>query len=271
MEKRTSTPALELLSERCEKCGQKKYMEIEIFGQKRIVRKQCKCEQEEYERRRQEDENKQRQYRLDRLKEYSMMDAHFEQCRFENFEIDKHNEKLYKMALNYCERWPEMKEKNLGFLFYGPPGTGKTYIACCIANYLLERLVPVIVISSIGILNRIKQTYNNYGKEGEVEIINSLRNASLLVLDDLGAEDDRGWAREKIYEIIDSRYRDGKPMICTTNLTKEQLRDKLTGEDGVARTYDRLIEMCFPIEVTGPSRRVKTASKKAEIIKDLLK
>lgn len=271
MEQRTNTQALELLSERCEKCGQKKYMEIEIFGQRRIVRKQCKCEQEEYERRQQEDENKQRQYRLDMLKEYSIMDAHFEQCRFENFEIDKYNEKLYKMALNYCERWPEMKEKNLGFLFYGPPGTGKTYIACCIANYLLERLVPVIVISSIGILNRIKQTYNNYGKEGEVEIINSLRNASLLVLDDLGAEDDRGWAREKIYEIIDNRYRDGKPMICTTNLTKEQLREKLTGEDGVARTYDRLIEMCYPVEVTGPSRRVKTASKKAEIIKDLLK
>lgn len=270
-EKKIPTQTLELLSERCPECGQKKYMELELLGQKRIVRKQCKCEQEEYERAKQEDENKQRQYRLDRLKQYSMMDSHFEQCTFENFKVDKHNEKLYRLALNYCERWTEMKKQNMGFLFYGAPGTGKTYLAFCIANYLLGKLVPVIAISSIGILNKIKQTYNSYGKEGESEVILSLKNASLLVIDDLGAENDTAWTKEKLYEIIDSRYRDGKPMICTTNLTREQLRDKLTGEDGVSRTYDRLVEMCFPVEVTGPSRRVQSASKKAEIIKDLLR
>lgn len=246
-------------------------MEIELFGQKRTVRKQCECEKVEYERRQQEEENKQKQYRLDRLKQYSMMDAHFEQCTFENFKIDKQNQKLYKMALNYCERWPEMKEQNMGFLFYGPPGTGKTYLAFCIANRLLEKLVPVIAISSIGLLSRIKQTYNTYGKEAETEIILSLKNAALLVIDDIGAENDTNWAKEKLYEIIDSRYRDGKPMICTTNLTREQLKDKLTGNDGVTRTYDRLIEMCYPIEIKGPSRRVQTASQKTEIIKELLR
>jgi len=246
-------------------------MELELLGQKRIVRKQCKCEQEEYERARVEEENKERQYRLDRLKQYSMMDSHFEQCRFKNFKVDKHNEKLYKMALNYCEQWPEMKKQNMGFLFYGPPGTGKTYLAFCIANRLLEKLVPVIALSSIGLLNRIKQTYNTYGKEAETEILLSLKNASLLIIDDIGAENDTPWTKEKLYEIIDSRYRDGKPMICTTNLSREQLKDKLTGQDGVTRTYDRLIEMCYPVEVTGPSRRVKTASEKATIIKELLR
>lgn len=267
----TSTTKLELLSERCPECGQKKYMELELLGQKRIVRKQCKCEQEEYERAKQEDENKQRQYRLDRLKQYSMMDAHFEQCRFENFEVDKQNEKLYRMALNYCERWSEMKKNNVGFMLYGNPGTGKTYLSFCIANRLLEQLVPVIAISSIGMLSRIKQTYSSYGKEAEADIVLALKNASLLILDDLGAENDTPWVKEKLYEIIDSRYRDGKPMICTTNLTREQLKDKLTGQDGVTRTYDRLVEMCPPIEVVGPSRRIDAASKKMEFIKDLLR
>ena len=270
LEQMTSTMKLELLSETCPNCGDNTYMEIDFLGQTRIVRKQCKCEQEEYERAKQEDENKQRQYRLDRLKQYSMMDSHFEQCTFENFKVDKHNEKLYRLALNYCERWTEMKKQNMGFLFYGVPGTGKTYLAFCIANYLLGKLVPVIAISSIGILNKIKQTYNSYGKEGEPEVILSLKNASLLVIDDLGAENDTAWTKEKLYEIIDSRYRDGKPMICTTNLTREQLRDKLTGEDGVSRTYDRLVEMCYPIKITGKSRRVKTAASKTDTIKSLL-
>lgn len=267
----TNTQTSDLLSMRCEKCGQKKYMELELLGQKRIVRKQCLCEKAEYEKRKKEEENKQRQYRLDRLKQYSMMDAHFNQCRFENFKVDEQNEKLYKMALNYCEQWPEMKKQNMGFLFYGPPGTGKTYLAFCIANRLLEKLVPVIALSSIGLLNRIKQTYNTYGKEAETEILLSLKNASLLIIDDIGAENDTNWAKEKLYEIIDSRYRDGKPMICTTNLTREQLKDKLTGNDGVTRTYDRLIEMCYPIKVDGPSRRAKAAGQKTEIIKNLLR
>lgn len=261
---------MELLFKRCNKCGENLFFEIEIFGQKRIVGRKCKCEREEYERRKQEEENREKQIRLNQLRQYSMMDAHFEQCRFENFRIDKDNEKLYRLGIKYCERWPEMKAKNVGFLFYGPPGTGKTYLAFCIANRLMEQLVPVIAISSIGLLNRIKQTYNSYGQEGEVELINSLRNASLLILDDLGAEDNRGWAREKIYEIIDSRYRDGKPMICTTNLTKEQLKAKLAGPDGVDRTYDRLIEMCYPIQVRGTSRRAKAAAEKAKIIEELI-
>lgn len=163
-----------------------------------------------------------------------------------------------------------MKAKNIGFLFWGPPGTGKSFLAFCIANKLIENLVPVIAISTIGLLNRIKQTYKNYSEEEEVEIINILRNASLLVLDDLGAENNNDWAREKLYEIIDSRYRDGKPMIVTTNLTLTQLKEKLTGWDGVARTYDRLIEMCYPVEIKGSSKRVKAANEKTKIIEELV-
>ncbi|HBG21970.1 MAG TPA: AAA family ATPase, partial [Peptococcaceae bacterium] len=185
-----------------------------------------KCERELYERQQEEEERKQKQYRLNRLREYSMMDAQFESCTFDKFKVDDWNEKLFKMAMKYCENWPEMKKNNVGFLLYGTPGNGKTFIASCIANHLLTQMIPVIAISTIGILNRIKQTYNSFGKEGEAEILGTFKNASLLILDDLGAENNTEWSKEKIYEIIDSRYRQAMPMIITTNLTKEQLRDK---------------------------------------------
>ncbi|ADD02662.1 DNA replication protein [Thermoanaerobacter thermohydrosulfuricus WC1] len=260
----------ELASDVCPNCGSKTSMEIEILGQKYTVPVMCKCRKEEYERQEREFQNQQRKIRLERLRQYSLMDKRFEQCTFENFQINENNQKLYKMAVNYCKRWPEMKAKNIGFLFWGPPGTGKSFLAFCIANKLIENLVPVIAISTIGLLNRIKQTYKNYSEEEEVEIINILRNASLLVLDDLGAENNNDWAREKLYEIIDSRYRDGKPMIVTTNLTLTQLKEKLTGWDGVARTYDRLIEMCYPVEIKGTSKRVKAANEKTKIIEELV-
>ena len=49
---------------------------------------------------------------------------------------------------------------------------------------------------------------------------------------------------EQVYNVIDSRYRSGKPLIVTTNLTLEELQNP---EDTAhARIYDRLTEMCTP-------------------------
>jgi DNA replication protein DnaC len=254
----------------CPKCGGNKEFILTIAGEKRKVPCLCKCEAEKRDKLAELEKQKQKIMRLEKLRSHSLMGKQFENCTFENFEVDKSNKGMYKLGKNYCDNWQEMKEKNMGLLLYGPPGTGKTYLAFCIANELLSEMVPVVAISSIGLLNKIKETYRSWGREGEAEVINNLKNASLLILDDLGAENNTDWAKEKIYEIIDSRYRDKKPCIITTNLTREGLKEKLTGEDGVSRTYDRIIEMCYPIKVQGQSRRVKSAKEKEEVIKRLL-
>lgn len=254
----------------CPKCGGKKEVLIEIFGAERKVSCLCPCEVEERDRLEEIEKRKQRMHRLENLRKYSLMGKQFKDCTFKNFKIDNKNKAMRRLGKNYCTKWPEMKEKNMGLLLYGPPGTGKTFLAFCIANELLDNMVPVIAISSIGLLGKIKETYNSWGNEGEIEIISSLKNASLLVLDDLGAENSTSWAKEKIYEIIDSRYRDGKPCIITTNLTREGLKKKLAGEDGISRTYDRIVEMCCPVEIEGGSRRAEAAKDKEKIIEKLL-
>ena len=74
-----------------------------------------------------------------------------------------------------------------------------------------------------------------------------------------------------LYQIIDSRYRTGKPLLITTNLSLDQLREKLTLGDGIDRTYDRIIEACMPLEVKGSSHRVKAARSKRKHLLEMLR
>jgi DNA replication protein DnaC len=257
------------LALRCDRCQQPIYTEIEGL----ILPKNCKCSQEELNKTKEQEQaeiNKETQRKLDKLKKFSMMDDKFYDCTFENYEIDEDNKKLYKFALKYCNHWEEMYHENIGVMFLGSQGIGKSYTSFAIANRLLANMVPVIAISTIGLLDKIKTTYSKFGNEGESEILHQLSNAKLLILDDLGVENDTAWAKEKLYEIIDTRDRQGKPLIVTTNLTKEQLQNKLTGSDGVNRTYDRLIKMCQPIEVKGTSKRIDEAKRKEEVLRKIL-
>ena len=83
--------------------------------------------------------------------------------------------------------------------------------------------------------------------------IDSFNKFDLLVLDDLGTERRSEYAQEQVFNVIDSRYRAKLPLIITTNLSIEEI--KKPDSVGNSRIYDRVLEMCHPVEVTGHSRR----------------
>ena len=81
-----------------------------------------------------------------------------------------------------------------------------------------------------------------------------MRNARLLILDDLGAERNTEARAEQVFDVIDSRINSCKPMIITSNITKfkdEDIRRQ--------RVYDRLSKVCIPMFVDGESRRLEDA------------
>lgn len=167
-------------------------------------------------------------------------------------------------ARRYVEHWPEMRRENMGLLFWGPAGTGKTFAAACIANALVDREVGVRLIT-LG-----EALLNLYGMAGDERIryLEVLTTCGLLILDDFGVERRTPYAREQVYEIINRRYLSGRPMVVTTNLTLDELKNA-DRDDG--RIHDRVLERCVPVCFNGTSLRQDKAAKHLRRMRDLLR
>lgn len=267
LKKSLSNKELDFDIEKCPICEEPIQKVTYIPGLNKYIKGpvMCRCKRDALIAKEKEEINKEKQLRLKRIIKNSLMDEKFRNSKFENWDFNKENGKMYKIANEYAKRFENMKEQSIGLLLYGEPGNGKTHTAACIANALIDRMLPVICVNTDNLLNRIKETYNKWGKEMEEDVLRGLANADLLIIDDLGTEQDTDWARTKIYNILDSRYRNGLPLIITTNLPLAELENRYE-----KRTYDRLLEMCTPVFNDGKSIRVEKAKEKTQILKELL-
>lgn len=249
----------------CGQCNTRKEREIIWFdGKPKKVPVMCKCRAEE-ERLKKEQMQKEEEMRsIQRAKISSMMDDTFRTACFANYQIRNGNERHLKVAKKYCIEFSKMYERNQGLLFWGTVGTGKSYTAACIANYLLEANTSVVMTSFV----RILQEMQGFDREREETFTNKLNSVKLLIVDDLGAERSTDYALEKVYGIIDNRYRAKKPLILTTNLTLQQMQEAT--DIRYARIYDRIFEMCYPMEFSGVSWRKREAAQRYEETRKIL-
>ncbi len=254
----------------CGTCKEPKrdyYQFKEKIGDEEIVTpveitRQCSCElkrkaEEEAEAKRNAD-----MQRIQRLRKQSLMEAKFVGVTFDTLQITQHNQKNLKYCRSYATRFEEMMKKCQGLLLWGNVGTGKSYAAAAIANYLLSQKIPVVMTSFVKIVEDIQSR-----KINEYDFLENLAYADLVIFDDLGAERRTEFAQEIVYNAIDDRYRRKLPMIVTTNRTFEEMSEETNPT--YSRTYDRIFEVCFPMQFTGPSWRRKIAHKNFDELKSL--
>lgn len=209
----------------CGKCHSRKQMDVDIpaladGGTKTIrVGCLCKCGQEKADQEKKERERRDFESRMERLRRDGITDPAYLQYTFD--QDDKRNPKVSDVCRRYVENWEEMKAQNIGILFYGDVGTGKSFLACAIANALLERLVSVSVTNFPRILNSLQGSFDDERQKR----IDRLQHYSLLVIDDLGVERDTSYSVEQVYNVVDTRARSGKPVIITTNLSLKDLEN----------------------------------------------
>lgn len=231
----------------CKVCHERKDGDVmEFFGNKMILRVACKCDREiEKQKKRRE-----KQMEIERLKRTCFNSMREWSYTFENYQGEE-NQSLM-IAKNFVEDYEKMKKENIGLLFYGSVGSGKTYLACSIANSLIEQYqISVKIRNFAQIINELQKNSFDFDKNAYIE---SLVNTSVLILDDLGIERDTSYAKEQVYNIVNSRYLKQKPTIFTTNLSYDTIQNC---KDSVEyqRIYSRIIEMCIPVMVVGEDFR----------------
>lgn len=233
----------------CGKCHTRKETIIVLANGKQLKpRCVCKCEQERMHEEEEKRKAKELEEKVKELRKMGFPDAEMSRFTFEN--DDRSNEYISDVAKRYADNFTTMYSKHKGLLLFGTVGTGKTYIAACIANALIDRGYTCLVTNFARLTNTISGMY-----DGKQEYIDGLDRFSLLVIDDLASERDTEYMNEIVTNIIDARYRSGKPMIVTTNLTSEELKNPRDVRK--QRIYSRLMEMCIPLEVKGTDRRKK--------------
>ena len=265
----------------CEYCGRERHTKGIVIGHRVIWMpygpERCACPEavaedekakaertaKEIAARKAEDDRK-LQERIRRLIGESGMGNRFLRRTFETFEITDKNRNAAIAAKRYADCFekflPHQSEPGRNGLFIsGEKGTGKTHLAAAIANQLIHRGIPVICMTMIDLLERIKRTFSR-GNADEGTVLSLYKKVPLLIIDDIGKEPPTEWAVSTIYNIINGRYESYMPTIVTTNYDDKMLIARMTpqatGDSITAEaTIDRLMEMCRGIVMTGPSWR----------------
>jgi DNA replication protein DnaC len=147
---------------------------------------------------------------------------------FENFSLNgfrPHEEQTLRQAFR---RAREFAEHPRGWLILlGAYGSGKTHLAAAIANYCLERGHPSLFVVVPDLLDHLRSTYSPASTVSYDERFESILEAPLLILDDLGTQQATPWAQEKLYQLFNHRYNARLPTVITSNRMLEEIDPRL--------------------------------------------
>ncbi len=236
----------------CAHCHTPRQCITTLFEQPRVVPVMCRCLEEQEAARKAAVERQLRDAEIRRLRDACFSAPAMRTCRFEAAQPSR----LIERARRYAERFDRFYAENIGAMFTGEVGSGKTFAAACIANALIDRCVPVRMLSLPRLLADMQ------GRWDKSALLSELAACSLLILDDLGSERGSDYALEQLFSIIDTRYRAGKPLIITTNLTAGEL--KTPPDLRCERIYDRIAELCTAVVAPGHSRREAVRQQKRQ-------
>ncbi|MQG38453.1 MAG: AAA family ATPase [SAR202 cluster bacterium] len=140
---------------------------------------------------------------------------------------------------------------------YGETGVGKTHLAIAIAVEQIKNNSNVFFAFVPELMDHLRFTYNPQSDVQYDTLFDEVKNASLLILDDLGKERSSTWAIEKLYQIIVHRHNSRLPTVITSMLDFKDELDPIT-----SRVQDGYISQVVPIKAPDYRNKKKSSSRR---------
>jgi DNA replication protein DnaC len=193
----------------------------------------------------------------------------YENCSLATFEAGHPSLRSALMkAMSFCSGFPHLgPDEGLGLLFTGDNGVGKTHLAVSVLRELVH------VKGAAGqfwdfheLIREIRNSYDPETKATELQVLEPVVEAGVLVLDDLGAWKMTDWMNDTLFYILNSRYIAKRATIITTNY-QDADKDQVLAADPMRRREflverighrlrSRLMEMCLVVKMQGPDHRL---------------
>jgi DNA replication protein DnaC len=172
---------------------------------------QCQCKQKDLQTKR----------RLQRRENSNL--RNFMDKRFDNFNptISPEIKEAYRIAKKYAQ------DPGGWLILIGKVGCGKTHLAAAIANEYIEYGETVLFTTTIDLLDHLRSTFAPSSDIIYDQLFAKMREASLLVLDDLGTQQSSPWANEKLFQLLNYRYNLQLPTVITTNIVLNNIEERI--------------------------------------------
>jgi DNA replication protein DnaC len=156
--------------------------------------------------------------------------------------IGKEIDVTKEAVLRYYRKVLNHPENAYGVFVYGNVGIGKTYTTIALANEFAKRDKLVAFVNCADIGYKLKQGFDLPNSVND-EIVNKMKEADVLFLDDIGAEDEKIWFYNNyLLIILNYRMDHNKLTFFTSNLSIDALNKKFSNLMHKSFNAERLIE-----------------------------
>ena len=136
--------------------------------------------------------------------------------------------------------------KRLNSLYIsGTPGSGKTFFFYVMLKEIIKmnKYRWPLAITSDHLDNELLKASKGEGPHEE-DVLKKYSECDMLFIDDIGVERDSDRSKKQYYSIIDHRYNNALPTVCTSNVSIDQIHNILG--DRTASRLGGYFEIKFP-------------------------
>lgn len=156
---------------------------------------------------------------------------------------------IFNICKNFANNFPKVQ---CGFIMLGGTGLGKTHLSMAIASALMSKNFTVIYATAPELIRKIASYGFNKNQNGELNFSNLLFDSDLVIVDDLGTENNSEFTQMALFEILNRRTMFKKPIILNTNLNLEEISNRYD-----IRIYSRIRANLINLEFVGTDNRPK--------------